>query len=297
MRKEIIVKTQAVKELSEAERQQFCRLQKVIYEDMRAFYRVGMALLEIRERELYREESATFEGYCKKVFDFSRGHAYRLMGAAKVVENISQDSPNGGQMSPNWRQDDEAHVIDLIPMSESQVRPLVRLQPDQQREVWQAVVKNAGPRQKVTASLVNGVVKKYLGETVRETVRVARENVQSSPAISADFKAAFDGFFAQIGKEIEAGYKGTARGVILNHLDQIRSLVADPEERAWDGNSLDAIKLEKAGYQLFRMDKSSKIIKVRGGGGWPKYSGPYDTIKEMEEAFAELMLDQKNLRA
>ncbi|MFZ5760980.1 MAG: hypothetical protein ACOY32_15295, partial [Thermodesulfobacteriota bacterium] len=294
MRKEIIVRERPVKELSEVERREFARLQKVVFEDMRAFYRVGMALLEIRDRELYREESATFEGYCKKVFDFSRGHAYRLMGAAKVVENISPDS--SPEMSPNWRHDD-GKVIDLIPMSESQVRPLVRLQPDQQREVWQAVVKNAGPRRKVTASLVNGVVKKYLGETAQATVRVAREKVQSAPAISADFKAAFDAFFTQLGKEIEAGYKSTARGVILAHIDQIRSLVSDVEESAWDGNSQDAIKLEKAGYQLFRMDKSSMTIKIRAGGGWPKYSGPYDTIKEMEEAFAELMLDQKNLRA
>jgi hypothetical protein len=297
MRKGIIAKERSVKELSDMERREFARLQKVIYEDLGAFYRVGMALLEIRERELYREESATFEGYCKKVFDFGKSHSYRLMDAAKVVENISQTSPNWGRLSPVWRQNEDTPVIDLIPMSESQVRPLVRLQPDQQREVWQAVVKNAGPRRKVTASLVNGVVKKYLGETAQTTIRVAREKVQSAPAVSADFKAAFDVFFAQLGKEIEAGYRGTARGVILSHIDQIRSMVADPEERAWDGNSQDAIKLEKAGYQLFRMDKSSMNIKVRGGGGWPKYSGPYDTVKEMEEEFAELMLDQKNLRA
>lgn len=293
MRKEIVVNRthdMLVKPLSEAERAIFNRREKEIFDDLRAFYRVGLALMEIRDRELYREESATFEGYCKKIFDFGKSHAYRMIDAAQVVENISETSPIGGQ-------NQNGPIIDLVPVNERQVRPLVRLQPDQQREVWQAVVKNAGPRRKVTAGLVNSVVKKYMGETVTTTVRVARAKAQTTPDISADFKSAFDVFFAQLGKEIESGYKSTAKSVVLDAIDQVRALVSDLDDSAFSGRSNDAIKLEKAGFNLFRMDKSSMNIKIRGGGGWPKHSGPYDTIKAMEEAFTELMQDQKNLRA
>lgn len=293
MRKEIAVRPHIPKPLSEPERAQFDRLSTIIIEDLRAFYRVGLALMEIRDRELYREEHRTFEGYCKKIFDFGRSHAYRLIDAAQVVENISQ-------MSPNWGQN-EGPVIDLTPISESQVRPLVRLQPDQQREVWQAVVKNAGPRKKVTGALVNSVVRKYLGETVTATVRTAKEMVSAEKLIGAEFKEAFDAFFSQLEKEIKAGYKSTSRMVIISHLDQIRALVsntgAEFAEPAWNGSAIDAVKLEKAGFNLFRMDKTSMTIKIRGGGCWPKHSGPYETVAAMEEAFAELLQDQKNLRA
>ncbi|MFZ5764163.1 MAG: hypothetical protein ACOY4H_01040 [Thermodesulfobacteriota bacterium] len=269
-------------------------MNKIIFEDMRAFYRVGCALIEIRERELYREEHRTFEGYCKKIFDFSRGHAYRLIGAAQVVENLSQ-------MSPNWRQAETDPVIDMVPMNEAQVRPLVRLQPDQQREVWQAVVKNAGLRKKVTAGLVNSVVKKYLGETVTTTVRTAKERVREEQVIGAEFRDAFESFIDQLEKEIQGGYRSTSRLAIVDCLRQIGAIVNSSgsalEEPAWDGGAIDAVKLEKAGFKLFRMDKSSMHIKIRSGGGWPNHCGPYKTVKEMEEAFVELMQDQNSLRA
>lgn len=293
MRKEIVVKNHdmQVKPLSEAERSQFDRLNKVIFEDMRAFYRVGVALMEIRDRELYREESATFEGYCKKIFDFGKSHSYRLIDAAKVVENLSQTSPN-------WGRNDDA-VIDLTPMSESQVRPLVRLQPDQQREVWQAVVKNAGPRKKVTGALVNNVVKKYLGETITATVRTAKARVREENVIGAEFRDAFEAFIDQLETEVNGGYRSTSRLAIIDCLRQIEAIVKNSafEEPAWDGAAVDAVKLEKAGFHLYRMDKGSMTIKIRGGGGWPQHSGPYGTITAMEEAFAELMRDQNSLRA
>ena len=36
-------------------------------------------------------------------------------------------------------------------------------------------------------------------------------------------------------------------------------------------------------------------IKERAGGGWAKHSGPYATVKEMEAAFKEILLDDMHL--
>ena len=209
MRQEVYVPAAAPKPLSAAERAQFVRLEKVVFDDLRAFLRVGSALIEIRDRELYREDypNCTFEGYCKKVFDISKSRAYQLIDASSVVDNLT--STNCGLSS-------EETIIDMLPMNEAQARPLARLQPDQQREVWQAVVRNAGAQRKVTASLVNKVVKKYLGETVKSTVRNAREEVSAGQHVSADFARAFDSFLEQIEKEKNAGYKTTSREEILS---------------------------------------------------------------------------------
>jgi len=58
------------------------------------------------------------------VWDFNRAHAYRLMGSAKVIETLSP-------------------IGDIKPTTESQARPLAKLEPEQQRKVWQKTVETA----------------------------------------------------------------------------------------------------------------------------------------------------------
>jgi hypothetical protein len=76
---------------------------------------VGNALLEIRERRLYREQFSRFEDYCQDRWNWSRAHAYRLIDAAQVVHNVSP--------------------IGDTPKNEAQARELVKLPPEEQREV------------------------------------------------------------------------------------------------------------------------------------------------------------------
>lgn len=61
----------------------------------------------------------------------SRFYAYRLMDSVKVIENVD-----------NCQQ---------RPATESQTRPLARLEPDKQREAWAKAVETA-PDGKVTAA-------------------------------------------------------------------------------------------------------------------------------------------------
>ncbi|HVT38314.1 MAG TPA: hypothetical protein VHE78_04695 [Gemmatimonadaceae bacterium] len=76
------------------------------------------ALMEVRDARLYLAEHATFEEYCLRRWAMKRRHAYRLLDAAAVVENVS-----------NW-------THDTTPSSEAVTRPLTRLEPEQQREAW-----------------------------------------------------------------------------------------------------------------------------------------------------------------
>ena len=68
------------------------------------------------------------------------------------------------------------------------------------------------------------------------------------------------------------------------------------EDRVFHGGSDDTNKLLRAGYRLFRTDRSSMTVKEHGGSGWKKHSGPFDTIKAMDEELKTILQDEKHLR-
>lgn len=88
-----------------------------------------------RDRGYYKDVLGfeTFEAYCKAKWDFSRIRAFQLIQSAEIRENVLT-------------------IVNIAPATESQTRPLARLEPQQQREAWQKVVETA-PEGKVTAAL------------------------------------------------------------------------------------------------------------------------------------------------
>lgn len=275
-----------VKDLSAQEMLRLEQLEKVVVENFQTFVQVGQALAEIRERKLYRMKAMTFERYCKELFDIAKSRAHQLMDAAGVVENFH----NCGSFS-----DDNQ----LLPLNEAQVRPLAKLNPDQQVAVWKAALESA-PKGKVTANHVNKVVKDFLGEKIKKTVHKARRDVVVS--CSAEFSEAFEAFSQQIIKERDANYKHTARGVIVKALDQLRAELAEDgdtiEDQVLRGGGDDWNKLSAAGFSLFRKDRASMTIKQRSNetGGGTKFSGPFETLKEMEDEFRTILQNDTHLR-
>lgn len=275
-----------VKRLSAQEELRLEQLEKVIVENFQTFVQVGQALAEIRERKLYRVKELTFEKYCKELFDIAKSRAYELISAAEVVQNVR----HGGHF--------EGGSEKFLPLNERQVRPLAKLNPDQQISVWQAVVESA-PQGKITANHVNSVVKNFLGEKIKTTV----QRTQSDAVVhcSAEFSDTFRAFSDQIVKERNAGYKQTSRGFIVRALDQLRADMAEDGEAIEDnilhGEASDLNKLEKAGFSLFRSDRASMTIRTRSDkGGWQKYSGPFDTLKDMDAEFKAILQDDMHLR-
>lgn len=122
-------------------REELAKLEEVIQRNIGAFYEVGRALMEIRDKGLYKDVLGfdTFEAYCKERWDMSKMHAYRLMDSFKVVEAVKSNQL-------------------VTPQTESQTRPLARLEPDQQRIAWKQAVETA-PEGKVTAAHVYKIVK------------------------------------------------------------------------------------------------------------------------------------------
>lgn len=92
-------------------------LEQVVERGQRSFVEVGKALRTIRDERLYDAAFGTFEAYCHARFGMSRPRAYQLLEAASVVDRLST-------------------TVDTPPTSEAVVRPLTRLEPDDQRKVW-----------------------------------------------------------------------------------------------------------------------------------------------------------------
>ena len=111
--------TQTELRLSPQESYDFCLLEQRIKKGLNTFIEVGVALMEIRERKLYRLRHERFQDYCRERWGIKRAHAYRLISAVEVLDNLS---PTGD-----------------TPKTERQVRPLTTLtDPDDQRAAWQA---------------------------------------------------------------------------------------------------------------------------------------------------------------
>jgi len=124
--------------------EELARLEEIVSRNVKAFYEVGQALAEIRDKKLYRDVLgfATFEEYCKAKWNMARRTAYQFIDSSIVVENVR-----------NCAQ------IEAVPQTESQARPLTRLEPDQQVIAWQKAIDITPPGKPVTAALVSRVVK------------------------------------------------------------------------------------------------------------------------------------------
>lgn len=55
----------------------------------RAFFEAGKALMELRDRRLYRSTHKTFDEYCRLRFGYTRMAATHKIAAATVMENLS----------------------------------------------------------------------------------------------------------------------------------------------------------------------------------------------------------------
>lgn len=65
-------------------------LEAVIERGKQTFIEVGGALLEIRDRQLYRARGfATFDGYCRDHWDFGSSRAGQLIAAAEVAQSVT----------------------------------------------------------------------------------------------------------------------------------------------------------------------------------------------------------------
>ncbi|NJO63014.1 MAG: hypothetical protein HC836_33790 [Richelia sp. RM2_1_2] len=126
----------------------------------RAFYEAGKALQELRNRRLYRSTHGTFEEYCRDRFGFTHRHVNYLIAGSQVVDNLQMGTIGSQTEVKDFVGTNSGQVL---PTSECQVRPLVSLEPSQQREVWQQAVETAGgkvPSGRIVKDIVQQIMER-----------------------------------------------------------------------------------------------------------------------------------------
>lgn len=107
-------------------------LEAIIERGVQTFVEVGLALMEVRDRRLYREAGyATFEKYCVGRWGWKSSRSRQLIGAAYTAQVLSSG--------------DESVTV-VTPQNEAQAReltPLAKSDPQAAREVWSEVVEES----------------------------------------------------------------------------------------------------------------------------------------------------------
>jgi hypothetical protein len=161
-------------------------LETLIESERRSFYKVGKALREIRDERLYRELLFdSFEQYVKKRWEMGKSHAYRLIEASRVIDNLS---PFG----------------DALPENEAQLRPLGKLKPVDQRKLWCDFL-SAG------LELNARNIARFAGKFANKE----KARIDLTQIISPDYEAAVLAMLEQIRLAAEGRWRATSREAAL----------------------------------------------------------------------------------
>lgn len=291
------------KPLTPVEQTRLSALESIIRENFLAYVAVGNALLEIRENRLYRtSEGRTWEGYCREIWDMGYKYADRLVAASKVIENLT----------PIGAKEDGTIDWERMPANESQARELSRLEPEEQKQVWQQLIENkqtSTPEEtpfKLTAKSVKNAVKSFKGEQLSNSIRRAGEQAKprthsKASRQSAEFTQAWERFLKQVEIEHNTGWKHTSRETLFATLTNLARRVGECGEQSireqkilWRPNNLE--KLLASGFGIFRLMDKTRIEQMETAGTWLVY-GEYETEAQAEEVFRDLLLEPSNLQA
>jgi hypothetical protein len=171
---------------SDLSNKRLAHLESVIKSYRQEFYSVGKALKEIRDGRHYQKLSfKSFESYARVRWDMGRSHAYRLIEAFVVIDNLSP-------------------IGDVLPKNEAQVRPLTKLDLFTQRRVWCNFLKTG---KSLSALNIKKFVSAHLGEQ--------KSKAPFIEVISKDYKEAVSAMLSQISIAENDRWKSTSQRTAL----------------------------------------------------------------------------------
>jgi len=175
-------------------------LENIIAHNQCHFHKIGKALKEIRDSRLYKLILfETFEAYTKTRWDLGKSHVYRLIQAYQVVNNLSP-------------------IGDILPENEYQVRPLVKLDPFEQRKAWNTFL-NTG--MEITAlnikKFIAGNKSSAKGTPVKDlTDRISKEYMDAVQAILEQVRIAQNDHWLKTSRQAALLWTSVIREKILS---------------------------------------------------------------------------------
>lgn len=111
-----------------AEQKRLQELEGIIEHGLASFMTTGVALLEIREDKLYRDDYGTFKEYCDKRWGMTDRNAQYIMNATKFRKEL-----------------ETRRGLRVLPSNVDQTVPLTRLKTKEQRaKAWKNAVQASG---------------------------------------------------------------------------------------------------------------------------------------------------------
>jgi hypothetical protein len=179
---------------------EFTRLDNIVVAGAKAFFEAGSALLQIREKSLWRAGGhASWNAYCEEARGFTRQHVNRLIKAVPVMAAIQTVEPIGSTS------------VATRPQSEAQVRELTRLRdPASQVAAWTRAVDDANGQQPTAARL-------------RDVVAAMMAEVDSMPTKKPKRRTELDVTIAELRAEIEGKLDRDRLRGLLDVIEKLRS--------------------------------------------------------------------------
>jgi len=162
----------------------------VIKEQQSNFYVLGKTLSKIKDLRLYKHIGfKTFAGYTIKRLDIKKSHAYRMINASKVMDNLSP-------------------IGDLLPQNEAQARLLAQFDNYTQRKLWQKFLDTG-------MALTTSNIRKCIDQD-NNSLDITTNRID---LISDDYKAKVDDMLYQIRLEQNNNWESTS--TLITQLDII----------------------------------------------------------------------------
>jgi hypothetical protein len=157
-------------------------LETIIETERRCFYKIGKALKEVRDERLYRQLLFdSFKSYLKQRWDMSRSQGYRLIEAARIIDNLSP-------------------IGEKLPENEAQLRPLIHLSPSDQCKIWRDFLATGT---ELKARNIRRFVLTYMS--------CEKKGIDQSELISVDYKNAVMAMLKEITLARQDGWQNTSR--------------------------------------------------------------------------------------
>jgi len=206
--------------LSRNEQRRLAELEAVVDTNLKGYINVGMALAEIRDSRLYRFEYKTFDEYMIQVWDVKAKRAYQLIKSAEAAKNL--------EMIQLEEENQMSTMVDILPTSERQIRPLVPFSKEEQIEIWKRVLDTSSTENiRITSDLVEKCVREYKQTPIKEEIKRLKARGHNGQKISAEMDEAFRQFVSVIETEINNGWRNTSKKMLIENL---RALLAAAEE-------------------------------------------------------------------
>lgn len=208
--------------------------EQIIEKGLETYMKVGYALMEIRDNRLYRKEFKTFEEYCQEKWGKSRYWAYNFIKASEVAGAL--------ESVDNCQQ---------IPETESQARPLTKLEtPEQQAEAWGNAVANSKSG-KPSAKEVDAEVKKLQeklrlkeGEItqLKQANQFATAELKKQQELLTGIEATLQDSAKSLAEKMTEGEVKKATAELRNELTQLKA----EKQRLESAQTLAESKLQEA---------------------------------------------------